>query len=191
MTTIPTTTSESPNSPTLNDAVTEGIVAIQVVQDDPKKYYIHEALLVHHSEYFRKALSGLWKEATEKYFTLTDVEHTVFNIFVHWLYKQIFPAVEDSPTWSDIIGVDPDEHGVQDILRLKYEAYSFRDRFLIPASRRGTAKTIVEHIQEYGLSCWEISEIVDWAWENIPPNRPVLQLLVGKFCDNWEVTEDD
>jgi len=41
---------------------------------DRFKYSIHKALLVYHSEYFRKALEGPWKEAEEGTFNLEDIE---------------------------------------------------------------------------------------------------------------------
>jgi hypothetical protein len=44
---------------------------------DQKQFHIHKALLVHHSEYFRKALNGPWKEATEGVVKLEDVEPEV------------------------------------------------------------------------------------------------------------------
>lgn len=40
-----------------------------------KNYYIHKALLMQHSEYFRKALQGPWKEAEEGVVRLDDVDY--------------------------------------------------------------------------------------------------------------------
>jgi hypothetical protein len=44
------------------------------IGSDRVKYCVHKALLVHHSEYFRKALQGPWKEAEEGVFRLPDIE---------------------------------------------------------------------------------------------------------------------
>jgi hypothetical protein len=38
------------------------------------KHYVHNALLVHHSEHFRRALSGTWEEAKEGVVTLEGIE---------------------------------------------------------------------------------------------------------------------
>lgn len=51
----------------------DGFVAVEV-GPERAKYYIHKGLLVEHSEYFQKALSGSWKEAEEKSVCLDDVE---------------------------------------------------------------------------------------------------------------------
>ena len=43
------------------------------------------------------ALTGAWKEADSRSFTLDDVEPGLFASFVWWLYKGNFPTLEASP----------------------------------------------------------------------------------------------
>lgn len=66
-----------PSSPWLTvfcrSALLEGTVILKI-GPDRFKYSIHKALLVYHSEYFRKALEGPWKEAEEGTFNLEDIE---------------------------------------------------------------------------------------------------------------------
>ena len=51
-------------------------MTIVIGTEEPNKHYIHQALLIHHSEYFRKALQGPWLEAEEGVVRLKDVnEH--------------------------------------------------------------------------------------------------------------------
>lgn len=45
-----------------------------LVGPEKKAYNIHEAILTHHSEYFRNALRGPWKEADEGIIPLGGVE---------------------------------------------------------------------------------------------------------------------
>ena len=54
----------------------EGPSAIVIIQVGPehRRYYLHKAFLIHYSEYFRKALSGPWKEAEEGVIPLEDIE---------------------------------------------------------------------------------------------------------------------
>lgn len=47
-------------------------MAIVEVGAKPAKYHVHKALLFFHSEYFRKALQGPWKEADEGAVRLAD-----------------------------------------------------------------------------------------------------------------------
>lgn len=55
---------------------TQGIVVVEVGPNSIK-HHVHKALLIHHSDYFRKVLTGSWKEAQEQVVTLEDVELTV------------------------------------------------------------------------------------------------------------------
>ena len=57
-----------------------------LVGPNKNRFCIHENLLKLHSDYFRAALEGTWKEAITKTFTLSDENPDVFNLFVHWLY---------------------------------------------------------------------------------------------------------
>jgi hypothetical protein len=56
--------------------VLDGVVVVEIGAER-KKYHVHKALLVHHSEYFAKALNGSWKEAGEGVVKLEDVEPAV------------------------------------------------------------------------------------------------------------------
>ncbi len=49
---------------------------IVVVNIGPEKvkYSLHAGLLAKHSEYFKKALNGPWRETEEGVFTLEDVD---------------------------------------------------------------------------------------------------------------------
>lgn len=38
------------------------------------EYCVHEAVLVHHSEYFQRALNGRWTEADDRVVRLKDVD---------------------------------------------------------------------------------------------------------------------
>lgn len=38
------------------------------------RYHLHRALLIRHSDYFKKALNGPWKEAREGVVRLDDME---------------------------------------------------------------------------------------------------------------------
>lgn len=51
-------------------------------------FVVPSALVAGHSEYFRKALEGSFKEAQQEALALTMVEVWIFEIFVSWLYTQ-------------------------------------------------------------------------------------------------------
>lgn len=56
-----------------------------VVGDEEEEYVLHTALLVHHSRFFRNALTGHWVESERKEVRLPDVEPWEFTLFAQWL----------------------------------------------------------------------------------------------------------
>lgn len=54
-------------------ASAEGMIVVEI-SSEKTKHHIHKALLVHHSEYFAKALSGPWTEAEERRVLLHDID---------------------------------------------------------------------------------------------------------------------
>jgi hypothetical protein len=81
------------SSDSISSAARDEVVAI-AIGPEKKLYHIHKDLFCHHSEYFRTAYNGRWKEA-EDGVVLEDVEVEIFNIFVHWLYAQKLPKIAD------------------------------------------------------------------------------------------------
>ncbi|KAH7084925.1 hypothetical protein BKA63DRAFT_5680 [Paraphoma chrysanthemicola] len=63
--------------------ITKEPMVLVKVSSEHEKHYVHKAMLVHHSEYFRKALQGPWEEARSGKVVLEDVENAIFNIFEH------------------------------------------------------------------------------------------------------------
>lgn len=61
--------------------VRDGVVAVEVGRERVK-HFVHKALLEEHSEYFKKALSGPWKEAEEESVCLDDVKCSTCKFMV-------------------------------------------------------------------------------------------------------------
>ncbi|KAH8643175.1 hypothetical protein IG631_00638 [Alternaria alternata] len=65
-----------------------------------KNWVIPKALLSHHSEFFRAACDGPFKEGIENKITLHDCRPEVFEGYVHWLYFATLPV--HKPLWNHI-----------------------------------------------------------------------------------------
>jgi len=52
------------------------------VGEEKKDYALHKRLLVHHSEYFRGALSGNFRETSVGVILLNDITTKCFDLFV-------------------------------------------------------------------------------------------------------------
>jgi len=55
-------------------AARESALVIVIVSDNKTKYTVYRSLLVQHSEYFEKALTGSWMEAQQGVVMLEDVD---------------------------------------------------------------------------------------------------------------------
>ncbi|KAH7094575.1 hypothetical protein FB567DRAFT_600179 [Paraphoma chrysanthemicola] len=171
-----------------SSAFREGTVIIEI-GPDRKKYYIHKALIVHHSEYFRKALQGTWKEAQEGVVRLEDVNHHVMNLFVEWLYTGKIPTEEKD--WRRIVENNkPDTFWRQ----LKYvtliEAYVFGDRFLIEPFRKQVNNAFSDALESNYFCPSMRYRGIGFAFANIAAERPILQLLTDNHCRDWDKIED-
>ncbi|KAH7389337.1 hypothetical protein DE146DRAFT_680219 [Phaeosphaeria sp. MPI-PUGE-AT-0046c] len=153
-----------------------------IIDPDHTKRYIHKALLIHHSEYFRKALNGPWKEAAEGIVRLEDARLATVDIFIHWLYTGHLPHARDASAWKDLL---KDER--VSIYTTLMIAYSFADRFLVPELQRTLHNSLVDYfdVYRYASPCLYLTpELANQAFEIMQEDRPVLQLIVDNYCRN-------
>ncbi|KAF1970501.1 hypothetical protein BU23DRAFT_570673 [Bimuria novae-zelandiae CBS 107.79] len=71
-------------------ALAAGAIATVEVGPNAKKYNVHKALLVHHSEYFAKALTGSWTEAQTGVVKLDDLEEDTSYVLANRLLVDEF-----------------------------------------------------------------------------------------------------
>ncbi|KAF9693556.1 hypothetical protein EKO04_008456 [Ascochyta lentis] len=173
--------------PTIRSANADGIIMIEVGAEC-RKYYIHKALLVFHSEYFSCALQGPWAEAKEAKVWLEDVEPIAFDVFQHWRYTQELPPYGDFEGWARIFDVEPDEYFTStDIVHSIIKAYVLADRLLAHKLRRELNNSAVEYNPMSSLDMGHAVRLVQCAYDNIAAERPVLQFPVDDFCDHCMV----
>ncbi|KAE8843642.1 hypothetical protein HRS9122_04745 [Pyrenophora teres f. teres] len=152
---------------------TAGDIVILKIGPGTCDYRVHHALLTHHSEYFRKALCGDWKEAREGVVPLLDVELQIFKFFVEWLYTG---GEEDWMKSYNALGL------------VLLKAYVFGDRFIAPVFRSAIMDNIISHVlvpdKNDGLPDASM-ELINYAYTNIASKNAVVQLLVDGFCKHW------
>ncbi|KAF2127077.1 hypothetical protein P153DRAFT_432919 [Dothidotthia symphoricarpi CBS 119687] len=160
-------------------ATRDEIVTIEIGPEHTK-HLIHKALLIEHSEYFKKALNGPWKEAQNGAISLEDVDSGTFDIFVDWLYSQKLPATNRD--WA--FGVDESDNTIvahaRQLARIK--AYTFGDRFLCLEFAKAVRNSLVDHL----VTQSPYYDVVIHAFTNLPPENPILRLLVDCHCHVFE-----
>ncbi|KAI9878193.1 MAG: hypothetical protein M1830_001585 [Pleopsidium flavum] len=138
----------------------------------PKKtrFFIHKELLCDHSEFFRAALTGGFKEAHEGAVYLPEDELEVFAKLVEWLYA-------DQLDTTFIFREDPDESVCATDLKkvtLFVKLWVLADRLRIPALQRVAVWAVRSFMEVY---LYLPTDIVLYIFENTVPSAEF-----GKLC---------
>jgi hypothetical protein len=128
---------------------------------------------MHHSGYFRGALSGNFRETSDGFITLEDVDTDAFDIFVDWLYGQLF-----------MLGPYP-ENGTGVAIRCR--AYALADRLLAPGLKRRIVERL--HGAFQATKVYPAFKDVIYLFDNLAEKDPMLQLVVDAFCINDGIEE--
>ncbi|CAN9306628.1 unnamed protein product [Alternaria sp. RS040] len=166
----------------LVEATTGEVVAI-AIGPNKEVFRLYKDMLCSESEYFRTAYNGRWKEADEGV-TLEDVEVEVFKIFVRWLYTQQIPVLQD---------YDKDDKedrylGLEKFGFMLLKACVFADRFLFVDFERIIHNLLVDLILD--CECAMYKHII-FAYENLPKDSPILELMVETQCLYWSTRLDN
>ncbi|KAI4630527.1 hypothetical protein J4E80_001465 [Alternaria sp. BMP 0032] len=167
-----------------SEAAQEPVFVIVEVGDTKTKYHIHRSLLVEHSDYFKKASNGPWKEAQEGVVKLEDVECSTFSIFVDWVYTQTLPKT--CLEWCDGKREDysTQMEGKAQLARTK--ALIFGDRVLSPAFYEATRDSLINHLIKKST----LYEAVIHGFAHLPKDHAILNLFVEKHCRDYEDADD-
>ncbi|KAF3034015.1 hypothetical protein E8E11_004567, partial [Didymella keratinophila] len=152
--------------------------ATVIVGRQKKRFVVHEAVLIHHSEYFRAALTGGFTEAQDKTVTIEDTTVETFEFFVHWLYYQRFPDKEqhDDPELVNSFYNDGQPRSTK-LVKL----YIFADVREVPALRKAVIGMIFAMVEDPNGEIMSVPTIED-AFEQRPVEDPLCRLLVDQQC---------
>lgn len=93
-----------------------------------QKFFVHESLLIHASQYFQTALSSGFQEGETRSFFLEEDDARAFNLFVQYLYTDNY-----DPT----LVVSPAEGGTSHVyLRMHAAAYALGNKLMAPRFQR-------------------------------------------------------
>ena len=166
-------------------AAAQGEVVTIFVGPEKKRYNIHKDIICHHSEYFRAAYNGRWKEADEGV-TLEDVEVEVFNIFVHWLYTQQLPSGDLADiAYANNIEKYPNADYLYGGGQLR--ACAFANRFLVAELERIAHNNYIDFVWYTTAPRYED---VYFVYENLPGHTLIQDLLVKLQYEWWHPGQD-
>ncbi|RYN29461.1 hypothetical protein AA0115_g5274 [Alternaria tenuissima] len=143
------------------------------VGSDGKEYNLHTGLLIHHSGYFRGALSGAFRETDDGVVPLPDVDTDVFDVFVDWAYQGTLR--ED---------LEYIRHSYKSGLATACRAYVLADRLLAPGLKSALIDACfdkdIHNLDRWYPSCRRVIH----AYEHLAENDPLLRLYV----DLWAIS---
>ncbi|OAK96047.1 hypothetical protein IQ06DRAFT_309608 [Phaeosphaeriaceae sp. SRC1lsM3a] len=162
----------------------EGGMAVVKIGAESTVYHIHKVLLVEHSEYFQKALNGPWKTAQEDMVELKDVDRSVFDVFVDWVYTgKLSKYGHDWQDWVEMVDI---EYAVGDVMM---PLCAFATRIFASGFLSSIEYTIIGIVVR---NCWlaDYATVIS-AFTVLPSESPVLRLLVDSHCHGFREKYDD
>jgi hypothetical protein len=135
---------------------------ILIVGTAKVQYTLHKDLLCFYSDFFRAALNGSFKEATEHRIELPEVQIDVFEAFQVWLYTQSLPRNEIVPTkvypeWSLLVGL-----------------WIFGDGHQTPLFQNNVMDAMLAKVDE---DLQVPTKVLNLAYDNTLPNSPLRKAL--------------
>jgi hypothetical protein len=167
----------------------DSVFATVLVGPNHARFVVHEALLVHHSEFFRAALTGNFKEAEEKVVKMADTEPYIFECFVHWLYYQRFPDASkgDDEELVKIWGSADEAHT---LITNLVKMYVMGDQNIMPRLQRDALDSVFHHIS-YTQCTLPDDDHVKCAFDYLDPEDPLCRYLVDANFYGDNCLDDD
>jgi hypothetical protein len=147
-------------------------------------YRVHRKILLYHSEYFRKALQGCWKEGEEGKVIIEDLKPLAFDVFVNWLYTGKIPSTYEA--WAAQEAKEEAGSYIRRVDVLILQAYVVADRLVATKLLNAISNFFVDA----NVDSTPYYEIVIYAFKNIPAGRRVLALLIDTHCRYSEESDD-
>jgi hypothetical protein len=141
--------------------------------ENSKTYAIYSSTLTTRSLFFRKALSGPWKEAEERVVHLPEDDVRTFELYLHYIYNNEFAC---NPS--------EDEYGKKErgaLARLYVLCKKLQD----PRSKNCIIKALSDSIYKIrSNSSWTIPEfaVVETLYKGTFKGSPVRRMLVDIFA---------
>lgn len=112
------------------------------------------------------------------------------DVFQYWVYAQSLPAHGDFDEWTRILdrtsdGAYMSPNMLEPILR----AYVLGDRLLAHRFRRVLNNAIVKYDALWSVDREDAETAVTYAFDNIAPERPILQFIVGSYSEHCQIPD--
>jgi hypothetical protein len=151
-----------------------------IVGQEKEQFAVHESLLTHSSAFFRAALSGQFKEASERCVTLDGEDPVVFEFFVYWLYYSTFPtSIRDQD--EELIEEWSEEQRSRPRADIFIHLYIMSDRYSVTGLGSAAADAAFRRLK------WERSALprpdtVHEAFNCLPHESGICRLIIEVYA---------
>jgi hypothetical protein len=164
-----------------------GCIQVHVGEDDKKHIFdVHESLITARSLFFKKALSGDWKEAKDRVVMLPEDDSVTFRRYVYLLYTGSFIVIPD-PLPENYRGTDER----QNLLRLYVLAEKLQDSETENAVLE--AMLLSRQLRGDGLlylpSYNDITLLYSGTTTGSPMRKMIVEMWSNSEASNWLTKE--
>lgn len=141
-----------------------------------KSYHIHGSCLTASSLFFKKALSGSWKESNERVVKLPKDKSDTFELYLNCIYGQEM-SIEPDP-------IPIDHQGLEEQLELA-NLYVFAEKMQDVRTKNKVVKAFMQtvfKIRKDGVWFAPAVKVVRLIYENTLAGSPMRRLLVDIFA---------
>ncbi|KAH0544749.1 hypothetical protein FGG08_001116 [Glutinoglossum americanum] len=153
---------KNPNLGTLCLSITTRVVPKVIVGPDKDHFVIGKDLICDASPFFRAALKGRFREATEGLISLPEENPVTFGRFVFWLHTGL--------------GISVPPHATQEYFRTAVELYALAEKFMVRRLKNDIINILI-HI-EMRQHRFPPFDVARFATNYIPLSSPLLKLLI-------------
>ncbi|KAF2209496.1 hypothetical protein CERZMDRAFT_86826 [Cercospora zeae-maydis SCOH1-5] len=148
--------------------------------EDTKTFQLQDFLLVEHSEFFKAALNGQWKEGKENKIELPDDEPGVFEIYAEWLFCGRIASGTDE-------NAKPAQKEIWAEMGLLSRLYVLGEKLIDDEFCDCTLRSMVELrnvISEDGQRYLPSGDDVRNLYDGTTQSSPIRKYLVDLYCHN-------
>ncbi|KAI9794682.1 MAG: hypothetical protein M1833_007398 [Piccolia ochrophora] len=134
-------------------------------EEDEQEYTMHKSLICAHSDFFRAACMGSFKESVGGVVCLPDGNPAAFERFLVWLYDGRIPSISiswsDDDAWSHMICL-----------------YILGDQLQVRSFQNAVLGTLGPSVIHRTASIGHVNK----AFEKTPPRSPLRKIIIEKIA---------
>ncbi|KAF2704127.1 hypothetical protein K504DRAFT_538138 [Pleomassaria siparia CBS 279.74] len=153
-----------------------------------EEFFIHQGLLCDRSEFFKKALSGAWKEAEERKVVLPEDDAATFALYQQLLYTNALPVKQEIQETCQTNKSERWKAQLEEEYKCLSKLYVLAEKLVDPKTKRVTLNALeaqaVEKIDSRNL--YPNLECVRIIYAGTVLHSPARQLLVSFYNDHGD-----